>query len=845
MDIRLFTLSDMSGTTAKRRPRSHVETEDEADAARFADSSSPSASDGHKRMRLRGGRGAPSQLEVEDDEEEDQGSADEFQSFAASDGNVTPPRVNGRVNINSDSSTPEFAPGAIVRVMVENFVTYEKAEFFPGPSLNMVIGPNGTGKSSLLCAICLGLGYPASTLGRATSFGEFVKHGKEHAIVEVELQKRRQDRANYVVRLKINREDNTRNFWLNTKSCRHGQIKKLMQVLRIQIDNLCQFLPQDKVAEFAGLNSIDLLNKTLQAAAPEEVIQQQGELKGMFDEQRALQRSMENEGEHLRSLKTRQEGLQADVERLREREQIQKFVNDLKDCRLVADYREKKSLFEDTKERKKRAQQQLARLRELNGPSLDDLNSKQQYEKQIEVVLKARRKRAMGAGTDADKALQAAESVQEEIKNLENQKNAELQSLGKKKQQVSEVRTKITKLEAQYKKGKDIESKFNPAEWNHKIVGHSLMEGVRCKQHVLICMQRECKTRLEHEFSDELQELQAKLNEVRERGSEKRRELQSASKEIENLDSQEGQRLLELRRAEPEIAKAYDWLQENKSEFEKEVFGPPMLTCSVKDKRYFDQVQVPLQREDFLCFTAQTKNDHKKLTDQFFKKLKVAVAVRTIMTDLSPFRPPIPRENLKDMGLDGYALDFLEGPKPVLAMLCSEKKIHLTGVALKEVSPEQYQAISDDERINSFATGKTHYRINRRREYGPGATSTVSKTIQRGRYWSDEPVDATAKAELEQRRTELLGEHAELKNEHNAVTEKIKQLGERSEEVKEEMVRSIVSCLGCKPFLTKCFQTQLEKDKAQLQREVNEWRNLPVKIGMPEQHERPLGSLLT
>ena len=50
-------------------------------------------------------------------------------------------------------------PGSIVRVKLENFVTYDSGEFRPGPSLNMVIGPNGTGKSTLVCAICLGLGW--------------------------------------------------------------------------------------------------------------------------------------------------------------------------------------------------------------------------------------------------------------------------------------------------------------------------------------------------------------------------------------------------------------------------------------------------------------------------------------------------------------------------------------------------------------------------------------------------------------------------------------------------------------------------------------------------------------
>ena len=61
--------------------------------------------------------------------------------------------------INGQISTSGHQPGAIVRIKLINFVTYSSAEFYPGPSLNMVIGPNGTGKSTLVCAICLGLGW--------------------------------------------------------------------------------------------------------------------------------------------------------------------------------------------------------------------------------------------------------------------------------------------------------------------------------------------------------------------------------------------------------------------------------------------------------------------------------------------------------------------------------------------------------------------------------------------------------------------------------------------------------------------------------------------------------------
>jgi hypothetical protein len=55
-----------------------------------------------------------------------------------------------------------FIPGSIVRIQLSNFVTYDFVEFRPGPYLNMILGPNGTGKSSIACAICLGLNFPPS-----------------------------------------------------------------------------------------------------------------------------------------------------------------------------------------------------------------------------------------------------------------------------------------------------------------------------------------------------------------------------------------------------------------------------------------------------------------------------------------------------------------------------------------------------------------------------------------------------------------------------------------------------------------------------------------------------------
>jgi hypothetical protein len=70
-----------------------------------------------------------------------------------------------------EEDTEQFRPGSIVRVKLTNFVTYTSAVFYPGPRLNMIIGPNGTGKSTLVCAICLGLGFNTGVFSISTLHG--------------------------------------------------------------------------------------------------------------------------------------------------------------------------------------------------------------------------------------------------------------------------------------------------------------------------------------------------------------------------------------------------------------------------------------------------------------------------------------------------------------------------------------------------------------------------------------------------------------------------------------------------------------------------------------------------
>lgn len=59
-----------------------------------------------------------------------------------------------------------YIRGSIIRVRMKNFLTYDDCEVTPGPKLNVVIGPNGTGKSAMTHAICLACGGSTGDIGK-------------------------------------------------------------------------------------------------------------------------------------------------------------------------------------------------------------------------------------------------------------------------------------------------------------------------------------------------------------------------------------------------------------------------------------------------------------------------------------------------------------------------------------------------------------------------------------------------------------------------------------------------------------------------------------------------------
>lgn len=276
-------------------------------------------------------------------------------------------------------------------------------------------------------------------------------------------------------------------------------------------------------------------------------------------------------------------------------------------------------------------------------------------------------------------------------------------------------------------------------------------------------------------------------------GGFKRKEVEDAERELEDMNSQAGQQVTKLKRHSRDTAEAWTWIQKHMDQFEMPVYGPPMVECSVKDIRYVDAMEAIFQKSDLLSITAQTRADFKKLSDLLYRDQKLAdINIKCQTASLAQEmqrRPNISEQQMKQCGLDGWALDFIDGPEPVLAMLCSSASLQAVGIALEDVSEAQYNLIMEN-RIGSWASGRLVYRTARRAEYGAGATSTTTRGIRPAQVWTDQPVDASARRVVEQKIELLRSEFEEMK-------ERRETLRRRGEELKAEKsnLSSTIVCL--------------------------------------------------
>ncbi|XP_018089931.1 structural maintenance of chromosomes protein 5 isoform X1 [Xenopus laevis] len=629
--------------------------------------------------------------------------------------------------------------GSIVRIKMENFLTYDQCEVFPGPYLNMIVGANGTGKSSIVCAICLGLAGKTAFIGRADKVGFYVKRGCQKGFVELELYK---TSGNVIIKREIQVANNQSVWYINHKSATLKTVEEHVAALNIQVGNLCQFLPQDKVGEFAKLSKIELLEATEKSVGTPEMYKFHCELKNCREKEKELEGACKSKAEFLEKLNQRNERYKQDVERYYQQKRHQDKIDMLERKRPWVEYENVRQQYEDVKKSCGNFKDELKKLQGLQAP----LNQKiQQIEKRQRII--------------DEKIKDKAIEIKETSKNCK-QKQDELEQKDK---QIEEVQQSLrVKRDAEQERQKKIGNIRKMIEdWEKELSAMTNQENIQPEMDSINTDFRR--------IQDDKANIESEMTDLRMEKDNLEREKKEKANRIKQFDNLMNLKEEKLKRMYSDTYNAVVWLKENKDRFKNRVCQPMMLEINMKDQRHAKYVENHIPMNDMKAFVFESQEDMQV----FLKEVrdKQNLRVNTVCAPQEPYaeqRPKRPITDLKQYGFFSYLRELFDAPYPVMNYLCYQYKVHEVPVGTEQTRSMIEKVIKETD-LRQMYTAEEKY-VTKKSVYSQKLIS--SNVSLKGAQFLTVTVDA-------EERQQVVDQLKEIERKCSTIETSMEQLAER------------------------------------------------------------------
>ncbi|KAG2138085.1 uncharacterized protein EDB93DRAFT_1106448 [Suillus bovinus] len=646
-------------------------------------------------------------------------------------GNFTPSTPKREQVATLPRDTDGFIPGSIVRIQLHNFLTYDWVEFRPGPYLNMILGPNGTGKSSIACAICLGLNWPPSILGRANEISSFVKHGKESGYIEIEL-KGAKGQKNLVIRRNLSAKSKGSTLTLNGQSCTGKEITNRMAKLNVQVGNLCSFLPQDKVSEFAQMTPQQLLRETQRAAGDVNLSNWHDTLITAGKELKDLQDKSSDEQERLKTMQERNSQLERDVQRYQERKRIEKDIAVLKVLIPVNEYHEAKERYQKAKDRQRELHARVRKLKDRNAPAHAKLEYALPYV--LSPIYSQTSRQLAVQHKEYEKAREKKKAASRQKFQQMKNKWGENDKLERDAEDVTSRLDGLKRAEKErVKKIKEIQG--HNEKWQKELDNPPKLEDVEAINAEIRKINRE-----HSQTTTRMEDLQERQKKNVDSSAAQQANISGALDQLKNLEDERHRKLEKLRAWDRDMADAVVWLRNHQDKFKMEVFEPPMICCTVPDRRYTDAIEACFNQDQLKILVTQCEEDYTALNNYLNdseqaglrKGARINIWFRP-KVGLSP--PPMNEAELKMLGFDDYAINKIECPDGLLWFLTREVNLHRTAIGLDASKVDvnaAMEAVSRDGSGAKFIAGRVMNTVSRSR-YGKRAAANMTKDLRPAR----------------------------------------------------------------------------------------------------------------
>lgn len=429
------------------------------------------------------------------------------------------------------------------------------------------------------------MGGSTKILSERNKLADYVKNGKDIAQITVTVFKdERRNRKTFC--REFNRQ-NKSTYSIDRSKVTEKEYIAQISALNIQVGNLCQFLPQERVQDFAKQNPQELFASTQTSVCSDELISSFAKLKELRYNQLNGNKQSQKTSDLLRDNERRLELLQTTVDNIRRQDQLVQRKNMIEKKLAWMDfeklYLKCREISKDLDVAEKNHKELLAKKKELEAHAESKKLERQKYEKLHSKEVTNKRKYT----TELDRISGEVDKLESALSNAKGD------------------------LDAYLKQARERESKIND------------------NRLVLNTYQQECDTYLEtivsvDQIKEQMEQIDQMVNKTREKICELTKKREQLNYQIENvvkpnmvrvdqkinaLNSVADAKLNFLQNNFLDTHAAVMWLRENQDKFNGRIYEPLIMEINVRSNEYSKYIENCVKIQDLIAFTCEEIED--------------------------------------------------------------------------------------------------------------------------------------------------------------------------------------------------------------------------------------------
>lgn len=422
----------------------------------------------------------------------------------------------------------------------------------------------------------------------------------------------------------------------------------------IQVDNLCQFLPQDRVQDFTKLNPQELLLNTQTSVCSVEVINAFQSLVTKREEQKNASKTNTDIASHLKDIESRNEQLRLIIDNNKAKDELIEKADICVKKKLWMEYdqyyKQLKETETDLLKFNDLLKKRNADIQPLKEKSTSIISIKNKLKKNITDA----NKEMSVVSLELDKKQDDGEKIELDINKAQQEMKNIVASVTDHANELKECAETLSFENQDLMKAKKNLGQENVEENSRQL--NIVMQTIKVNIEKLLNRRNVISNVLEEKINPGIHAVERK---------------------IANIANIKKQRVEKLRSKFEDTYKAFVWLQDNRNQFEGHIFDPIIIEVNVKNKNDAKYIENTIAIKDLISFTCTKKQDMAKLIKKLRNEMGLAVNVAFVEdTNEIEFEPNYDIKELEQYGFYSYLLDMIEGPIPILNFLCRLYGIH-------------------------------------------------------------------------------------------------------------------------------------------------------------------------